>query len=265
MEKFEKAHGAQVACLFFYTKEAHPDDGPEDRKDAGSTGGWRMKNNKIQIDKHTKYADRLDAAKDLRKAGKEKWRVLVDDMKDTNHAAWGNLPNMAFLVDPQGRIHHKWSWVASSTGKSKRSGDDGTSDLYTLLKAAGELAPYTVADDPQLPLRDTVAGEWLRYGDTTVKFAPAGEGKVKRDDSVIELAPFKAPAKPTKATRKDFKLGKHELPCVVTQTEEGEIWVCTRLPGDGVVKVVKDGTTLRELTDAGFTEGKSCLAEYKPE
>jgi hypothetical protein len=262
LQKLHEKYGKEVAFLFVYTKEAHPDDGPENRKDASPTGGWKMKGNKVKIDKHVKYADREKAAKDLKSAGKDDWVVLVDAMDDHAHEAWGNLPNMGFLVEPQGRIAHKWAWVQSAGGKVK-NGDEETQTAEALLSKA-ELKPWTIADDPHLPLWDTRDGEWLKYGSETVMFAPAGDGKVKRGDEVIEL---KKPASAERAKIKEetLKVGKLKLPCIVVESDGTETWYCLRLPGDCVVKVVTDGKTVKELTDAGFERGKSCLVEFEPE
>jgi len=265
MEKLFKAHGKEVAFLFVYTREAHPDDGPEDRRQAEATGGWKMKGNAIKIDAHTTFKERLKAANDLKKAGKPGWRVLADDMKESNHTAWSKLPNMAFLVDPLGRIKSKWAWTASCTSdKAKRNGDEGTDNVFTVLKEAGNLAPYSVADDAQLPLRDTRAGEWLKYGDKVVTFEPAATGKIKRAGVEVELAEFKQPKAAAKQESKELSIGKLKLPCVVVTSGETETWYCTRLPGDGIAKVVTAGKTTLELTDAGFEKDKSCLVPYDP-
>lgn len=265
MEKLFKQHGKDVAFLFVYTREAHPDDGPEDRRQAEPTGGWKMKGNAIKINNHVAFKDRVKAANELKKAGKQQWTVLADDMKDTNHKAWGSLPNMAFLVDPLGRVKSKWAWTTSSTSdKGKRGGDEDTDNVYTVLKAAGDLKPYSVADDAQLPLRDLRSGEWLKYGDSLVTFEAAGSGKVKRGDQEITLADFKAPEKPASPKTRELTAGKLKLPCIVVVSGETETWYCTRLPGDGVAKVVVGGKTTRELTDAGFEKDKSCLQPYDP-
>lgn len=273
MEKFEKQHGKNVACLFVYTKEAHPDDGPENRNEASPTGGWKMKGNKVKIDEHKKYAERLKAAKNLKSAGKENWRVLVDGMDNAVHKAWGELPNMAWLIDPRGRIAHKWAWVASCTSdKGKRNGDEKTGNVYTLLNAAGSLTPYSIQDDASLPLWGVRGGEWLKYktleGNLEVKFALEGADTVKRtagkDETKLklEVAP---PEKPAKADMRELTIGKIELPCYVLKDGESETWICPWLPGDGVAKAVQAGEVTMELTDAGFEKGKTCLNAYKPE
>lgn len=264
LDKLQGEHGKDVVFMFVYTKEAHPDDGPEDRRKASATGGWKMKGNKVKIDAHQSYKDRLQAAKDLESAGKENWVVLVDAMDARSQTAWGDLPNMGFWIDPQGRIAHKWAWIQSSVGKS-RNGDENTKQLTDLIKQAGDLKPFSVADDNHLPLYDTIDGEWLKYGDETVTFATAGEGKVKRGDETIELKAPKLDAKRAKVKEETLKVGKLKLPCVLVETDGVETWYCTRLPGDGIAKVVKEGKVIREITDAGFTKGESCLVEYECE
>lgn len=211
------------------------------------------------------YKDRLKVAKDLKKEGKEDWTVLVDAMDDRTQKAWGNLPNMGYLINPHGRIAQKWSWVSSSTGKARKNGDEDTRDVYTLLKEAGDLTPYSVADDPQLPLYDTRDGEWIKYGDETVTFTPAGENKVKRGAETIELKAPELPDKRAKPKTETLKVGELKLPCIVVVQDSVETWYSSWLPGDGVAKVVQDGKVVREVTDAGFEKGKSCLVEYDPE
>ena len=191
--------------------------------------------------------------------------MLVDAMDDRTQEAWGNLPNMGFLIDPKGRIAQKWSWVSSSTGNAKKNGDEDTKDAYAVLKDAGDLTPYGIADDPQLLLYDTREGEWIKYGEDTVTFAPVGENKVKRGNDTIELKTPELPEKRGKAKTETLKVGKLKLPCVVVEKDGVETWYSTWLPGDGVAKIIRDGKVVKEVTDAGFEKGKSCLAEYDPE
>ncbi|MBK9974160.1 MAG: hypothetical protein IPP14_05245 [Planctomycetes bacterium] len=265
MEKLFKHHGKDVAFLFVYTREAHPDDGPEDRRQAEATGGWKIKGNAVKIDKHASFKDRVKAAKELKEAGKKGWRILVDDMKDTNQKTFASLPNMAFLVDPLGAIKSKWAWTASSTSdKIKRNGDENTDNVYTVLKDAGDLTRYSVADDPQLPLRDLHSGEWLKYGDKIVSFEPASTGKYKRDDALLELPAFTPAKTRAEVTAKELTLGKLKLPCVVVTQGDRETWYCTRLPGDGIARVVTAGKVTLDLADAGFEKDKSALVAYDP-
>src|SRR5690606_818311 len=137
--------------------------------------------------------------------------------------------------------------------------------VETLLKKADDLTPFSVADDNHLPLRDTLDGEWIKYGDETITFAPAGENKVKRGDETIELKTAELPKKRAKLKEETLKVGKIELPCVVVEQDGTETWYCMRLPGDGIAKIVKEGKTVREITDAGFEKDKSCLTEFDPE
>ena len=223
-----------------------------------------MKGNKVKIDTHQTYKDRLKAANDLKSAGKEDWTVLVDAMDDHTQTDWGNLPNMGYLIDPQARIAHKWSWIQSAAGK-KKNGDEDTTDVRSLLKKASDLTPYSISDDTQLPLYDTRDGEWIKYSDETITFAPAGDNKVKRGDEVIELKTPELPKKRAKVKEETLKVGKLSLPCIVVEKDGVETWYSTRLPGDGIAKVLKDGKVVREITDAGFKKDESCLTEYDPE
>ena len=255
MEKLQKEFAGEVAFLFVYTKEAHPDDGPENRRDAEDTGGWRMKNNAVKIDKHKSYEERVKAAKDLRDAGKKNWRVLVDDMDSTVQSAWGKLPNSAYLIAPSGRIAGKWAWVSADPIREK-------------LKAEKSLKPWTIADDPQLPLRSCTEGAWLSYdvggAKETITFGKCVESRVTRNGTTLEVKPFESSER-AKPVTKTLKVNGVELPCVIVTKDKTETWISPWLPGDGVAKVVEDGKVTRQLTDAGFEKDKSMLKAYEPE
>ena len=261
MDKLQKEFGKDVAFLFIYTKEAHPDDGPDDRRKADDNGGWKIRNNKIKINQHKEYKDRVKAAKGLKKAGKQKWRVVIDDMKNGIQNSWGRLPNSAFLIDPTGRIHGKWSWVRESTDAIRET-----------LKGEESIKPYTVADDPELPLRATNEGEWIEYkiGKKKVKvtFDAAEKSSVSRttgeEKTTTEFKKLELKEKRAKPTIKKLKVGKLKIECVVVTEGTTETWYSTRLPGDGVAQVIEDGKVVRKVTDAGFLKDKSCLAEYDP-
>lgn len=265
MEKLQKKYHEDVAFLFVYTREAHPDDG---------AGGRNIPGNKIKINGHTNYAERVDAAKKLRKAGKEAWRVVVDDMKSTVQKTWGGLPNSAFLINPQGKIAHKWSWVRSSTSDTASGSDQDTLSAYKVLDAEKSIKAVTVATDPQLYLRNMLEG-WIKYsltgtGSETVTWnIGEKENTATRavGDKATDIKLEDAGIEESKTESKTLKLGKVELPCVVvkgSKDSKDETWYCGWLPGDSIAKIVKDGKVIREIKDAGFKTGESGLTEYDP-
>ena len=194
-------------------------------------------------------------------------------MDERTQKAWGELPNMGFLIDPQGRIAQKWAWITSVSGKTKKNGDEETTDVYKVLEKAGSLKPYSIGDDPQLPLYDTRDGEWLKYktpdGEELVTFASDGDNKVKRsvgdDTALVELKTPELPAKRAEPKAKSMKVGKFTLPCQVFVQGTTETWYSSWLPGDGIAKVVQDGEVVRELLDAGYKPGETFLNKYEPE
>jgi hypothetical protein len=262
MEKLQKKYADDVEFLFVYTKEAHPDDGISGRKKAG---------NKIKIDSHMSYAERVKAAKTLRKAGKEKWRVVVDDMKSTLQKTWGSLPNNAFLIDPKGEIAQKWAWVRNSTPESAGSPDQDTKSAYKMLDAEKSIKPVSVGGDRDLYLRDVKDGEWITYTSSKKKLSVVwnvkDDGKIFRvaDKKEVEIELREPLKKATKTELKSLEVGKVGLPCVVVTDGDDEIWYCGWLPGDGIARIVQEGAVVREVKDAGFKDGESCLTEYKPE
>ena len=258
MEELQKDFGQEVVFLFVYTKEAHPDDGPSNRADASETGGWRMKNNAVKIDTHKKYSDRVKSAKELKQAGKENWRVLVDDMDSTVQTAWGKLPNSAYLIAPTGRVAGKWAWVSAAP-------------IREVLKAQSSLKPYTIADDALLPLRACAEGAWLTYdvggNKETIRFENCSATSLTRagaKSETIKLLEFDSKVR-VKPVSKTLRVNGVDLPCVVLTAGTVQTWVCPWLPGDGVARVMDDKKVLRTITEAGIEKDKNLIAAYEPE
>jgi hypothetical protein len=273
MNKLQEKYGEDVAFLFLYTEEAHPSDGTKSPNEAfekwrGRPGGWKMRGAN-DVKDHTKYSERVEAAKTMRKAGKENWRVIVDDMKESIQKSWGNLPNHAFLINPQGKIEHKWAWVAASTGGRRPMAqlDAKTSKLAKVLDEQESLKAMTVAQDKHLYLRDLTDGEWIEYDTGTATFKNGEEGEVITTVGKAEVkTKIEDPAKEAlESEMKILKVGEFELPCTVVTDGDTESWYCAWLPGDGLAKVVKAGKVVNVIKDAGFKDGETCLKEYKPE
>ncbi|HRJ79326.1 MAG: hypothetical protein HPKKFMNG_01290 [Planctomycetes bacterium] len=255
MEKLQKEFGTEVAFIFVYTREAHPDNGPDSRAEAGATGGWRIKNNPVKINNHKNYEERVKAACELKSAGKQQWRVLVDDMDSSVQTAFGKLPNSAYLISPLGRVAGKWAWV-------------GAEPIRARLKAEKSLKPWTVVDDRLLPLRACTPGSWLSYNvadrKEQVMFEQCSPQSVSRNGIKIELKAFESHDR-AKPVTKTLKVKGVDLPCYVLTQDRVEAWVCLWLPGDGVAQVIEDGKPVRTLQDAGFEKGKSIINPYEPE
>ncbi|MCC6574779.1 MAG: type II secretion system protein GspG [Planctomycetes bacterium] len=253
MENLRKEFAANVLFLFVYTIEAHPDDGPE-KSEKTKVSGWRLKDNAVKIKQHKSAADSLAAAQGIKASGKKDWRVLVDGFKGPAQRFWSDLPNCAFLVAPTGRIAAKWRWA-----------DD--TPIRQFLKKQGNLAPYTVADDAFLPLRNCTEGEWLQYelanGEKErVVFTDCIADSVVRNagkkTDVVNLPVFIAPEKNCKPRHETFTVRPGlDLPCIVVTERNVETWYSPVLPGDGVAKVVardreNDSHVLRSVIAAGF-------------
>ncbi|MCF6227231.1 MAG: hypothetical protein L3J82_01030, partial [Planctomycetes bacterium] len=240
MNELQKKYGDNVAFLFLYTEEAHPSDGTDTPKEAfekyeGRPGGWKSRGaNKIKD--HTKYSERVAAAKTRRKAGKIEWRVIVDDMKETIQKTWGNLPNHAFLINPQGKIEHKWAWVAASTGgrRPMQQLDKDTSKLADVLDKQESLKAMTVAQDSDLYLRDVADGEWIKYDNSSAEFSPGEEGTVtitrtldpKDGKGGMAMSSSREFAeigkKALESEQKTMKVGEIVLPCTVVNENNAE-------------------------------------------
>ncbi|NUQ35356.1 MAG: hypothetical protein HUU29_10495 [Planctomycetaceae bacterium] len=268
-----KEENEDIEFVFVYTKEAHPDDAPEQPGPGMEFGGWRMKNNKIKIKTHTSYDERIEAAKQIREAGKSGWTIFVDDMTSTIQQTWGKLPNSAILVGPDGRVVHKWPWVRmmfQPIPKKYLNGQEKNKLAREVLAEIKERKAYSAGDDPLLALRDTVDGEWMTYtsGDTEtiVSYDKASKASVSRisgeTSETIGLKPFVLSGEVVKTRTESFTIKDVTLPCIIVSAEGRETWYSLWLPGDAIVKVIENGTVTRELKDAGFKKGESCLVPF---
>ncbi len=94
MAKRYEAHG--VRSVFIYTQEAHPGE---------------------QAPAHTSLSQKIDAARQM----VDRWSIqrpmLVDDLDGSLHKAYGELPNMAWIIH-KGRIVYKASWTNAQSIES---------------------------------------------------------------------------------------------------------------------------------------------------
>ena len=80
-----------VNFVMVYVREAHP--------------GERM-------GPHQSFDDKIKAAKLVAPRYKEFRRVLVDDIDGTFHRAYGAMPNVVYIIRPDGTIHYRCNWAA---------------------------------------------------------------------------------------------------------------------------------------------------------
>ena len=79
-----------VAFLVVYVREAHP----------GSRTG-----------PHQDMEDKVRLAREMMSAYGETRDVLVDDLDGSMHLAYGGLPNMVYVVNPEGRVVYRCDWA----------------------------------------------------------------------------------------------------------------------------------------------------------
>ena len=87
-----------------------------------------------QYSQHTSYDQRMAYAQELAKIKKLTHDVIVTEFDSTLHESMGRLPNMAYIIDKQGKVYYKATWT----------------DVDRLDKALAELV---TADDPSRPVK----------------------------------------------------------------------------------------------------------------
>ena len=79
-----------VNFVLLYVREAHP---------GGRTGC------------HTHLDEKVDAAKRVESEYAETREVLVDGLDGATHLTYGGLPNMVYVIDPQGQVIYRNDWT----------------------------------------------------------------------------------------------------------------------------------------------------------
>ena len=123
MEQLATKYGGrdvQFACL--YVREPHPGE-----------RAFR------QYEKHTSYDHKVLYARELVRLKAMNIPVIVDGIDEAVHRALGNLPNLAYVVDKQGRVAYKATWTNA----------EHIDDLLSELTSEGDPArrlPVTIRD-----------------------------------------------------------------------------------------------------------------------
>ena len=79
-----------VEFLLVYVREAHP----------GS-----------RLGPHQSNGQKIERAEKLRQFYDEPRKILIDDLQGRMHKAYGELPNMVYIIDPDGRIIYRSDWA----------------------------------------------------------------------------------------------------------------------------------------------------------
>lgn len=79
-----------VEFLLVYVREAHP----------GS-----------RLGPHQSNGQKIERAEKLRQFYDEPRKILIDDLQGKMHKAYGELPNMVYIIDPDGRIIYRSDWA----------------------------------------------------------------------------------------------------------------------------------------------------------
>ena len=116
----EKYAERDVAFVAMYVREPHAEE-----------RGFRGYTN------HESYEHKLGYAKELIDIKGLTMPVVVDGMDQTNHEMLGNLPNIVYVVDKHGIVHHRDNWLLAD-------------DVDAVL------AELVTADDPSRPVVKTI-------------------------------------------------------------------------------------------------------------
>lgn len=89
MKKLEAKY-PDVEFLLIYVREAHPG---------------------ARLGPHENDAQKIEMAEKLREFYNEPRKILVDDVNGTMHKAYGELPNMVYIINPEGQVIYRSDWA----------------------------------------------------------------------------------------------------------------------------------------------------------
>lgn len=121
----EKYRDRDVEFVAMYVREPH----------AGERGFTQYRD-------HESFDDKMELARELKRMKDMTITVGVDDLSQAQHTALGNLPNMAYVVDRQGRVAYHNTWLHAE-------------DIDATL------ARLVTADDPTRPVQPTISTKGL--------------------------------------------------------------------------------------------------------
>ncbi len=121
----DKYRSRDVEFLAMYVREPH----------AGERGFRHYRD-------HESWEHKLEVARELEALKDMTITLGVDDMSQQQHGALGNLPNMAFVVDKDGKVVYRNTWQHAE-------------DIDAVL------AQLVTADDPSRPLEPTISTRGL--------------------------------------------------------------------------------------------------------
>ena len=116
----EKYADRDVAFFALYVREPHP----------GETGFKPYR-------RHESYEHKMEYARELARVKALTLPVLVDGMDEASHLKLGNLPNFVYIVNKEGKVEYKATWLDA----------DSVDEV---------LAEMVTADDPSRAVQKTM-------------------------------------------------------------------------------------------------------------
>jgi len=112
-----------VEFIVVYVREAHPGE---------------------RLGQHESMEDKIAAAKLITPRYNERRRVLVDNYEGDFHRAYGAMPNVVYIMRPDGTVHYRCNWAAPHKVKEALQDRENfhtveNADLYTLRASRKKL------------------------------------------------------------------------------------------------------------------------------
>jgi hypothetical protein len=117
---------ADVAFLLVYVREAHPGE---------------------RLGPHQNMDEKFHAAKMVAPRYGEHRRVLVDNLDGDFHRAYGSMPNVIYIIRPDGKIHYRCNWATPAAVRgalSDRGNYHTQENAETLALRAGRKKAHMI-------------------------------------------------------------------------------------------------------------------------
>ena len=108
MDELALNYADEAHFLFIYTREAHPEKGPDYAEGLGIPSTAEQPWPALKT-----IEEKYEHARTMRDFRETPRRILIDDLDGQVHRAYSGCSNMSWIIDHTGRVHFKANWTVA--------------------------------------------------------------------------------------------------------------------------------------------------------
>ena len=110
MDAMARELADEAHFLFVYTREAHPEKGP----DYAENLGLPPTEEEHPFPALTSIEQKYEHARIMRELRQTPRTILIDDLEGEIHREYSGCSNMSWIIDHTGRVHFKANWTVAA-------------------------------------------------------------------------------------------------------------------------------------------------------